>query len=234
MKLNCPKCAAEITAVNMNLERMVAKCATCYSVFSFADHVGAAKLARKLDVPQPEKVKLKEWGDGLTLHWHWFTWQILLLTIFAIFWNGIILGGFGSAIVSGTDNIFHLLPLLILPHFWIGLVMAYYTITGYVNKTTVTVDHNQLTVRHTPLPWWGNKRVDTSEIVQLYTKHNLSRYRRGNNWSGNFEVHAILKKGKHQKLLSGLESSEHVLFVEQTIEDYLGIEDYVVRGEYGR
>jgi hypothetical protein len=234
MKLDCPKCGTEILAENMNLERMVAKCANCHSIFSFAKPVDGSQAKAKLAAPQPDKVVLENLGGRLTLRWHWFSWHILLVTGFAVFWNGILFFGFGGAIISGGASPFAVLPLMILPHFWVGLAMIYYAITGYVNKTTVTVDYGQLTVRHGPLPWWGNRQIEPAHIVQLYSKENRSGYRRNNQWSGNFEVHAILKQGKHQKLLSGLDSSEQALFVEQTIEDHLGIVDYPVRGEYGR
>jgi hypothetical protein len=235
MKLDCPKCAAEISAENMNLDRMVAKCGRCHSVFSFADHFGYVGSKTKLAAPQPDKVKMENWGGGLTLQWRWFNWMILLLTAFAIFWNGMMFSFVGGSLFSGGEGDFFMpFPFLCFPHFWVGLALLYYVLTGYINKTTVTVDHNQLTVRHGPLPWWGNKQLNTAEIVQLYAKQNFGRSYRSNGWSGNFEVHAVMKQGKHQKLLSGLDSSEHVLFVEQVIEDYLGIVDYPVRGEYGR
>ncbi len=232
MKLDCPKCAAEIPAENMNLDRMVAKCAKCHSVFSFAERVSTVKA--KLPAPQPDKIIVENLGGQLTLRWHWFNWHILLVTGFAVFWNGIMFFGFGGAIFSGEADFFAVFPFILFPHFWVGLAMIYYAISGYINKTTVNVDYDQLTVRHGPLPWWGNRHIEPSHIVQLYSKENRSNYRRNNVWSGNFEVHAILKQGKHQKLLSGLDSSEHALFVEQTIEEHLSIADYPVRGEYGR
>ncbi len=103
-----------------------------------------------------------------------------------------------------------------------------------MNKTTVVVGDGELSVHHGPLPWWGNKSVETSEIVQLYTKENKSRQRRNNMTTGSFELHAVMTKGKHIKLLSALESSEYAFYAEQTIEDFLGIVDMPVRGEYGR
>ncbi|WP_420629125.1 hypothetical protein [Candidatus Leptofilum sp.] len=237
MKLNCPKCGTEILSENMNLDRMIAKCNRCHSVFSFADRLDTPTTPAKLDAPQPEKVRVENSGTDLTLHWRWFSWYIVPMTLFALFWNGIILFGFGGAFFfadSGELPSFaSLLPLLILPHFWVGLALIYYVLTGYLNKTVVTVNYGQLSVQHGPLPWWGNKRYEPSHIVQLYTKENRSRFRR-NTWSGSFEVHVILKKGTHQKLLSGLDSSEHGLFVEQALETYLNITDHAVRGEYGR
>ena len=235
MKLDCPKCAAEILAEDMNLERMVAKCHHCHSVFSFADEFSHPAAKGKLDAPQPDKVEMEQWGGGLKLRWRWFNWTFLLLTAFAVFWNGIMFSMVGASLFSGRGGDFPSpFPFMLLPHFWVGLAMIYYVLTGYLNRTTVTVDHSQLMVRHGPLPWWGDREISTAGIIQLYTKQSFSRYHRGNVWAGNFEVHAVMKQGKHQKLLSGLDSSEHALFAEQIIEDQLGIVDYPVRGEYGR
>lgn len=235
MKLTCPKCANEISAQNMNLDRMVAKCSHCDSVFSFADYFGASAAKTKIDAPRPDKLSVENWGGGLILRWPWFNWTFILLTVFALFWNGIVFSMVGASLFSmGDGNFMPLFPFICFPHFWVGLALIYYVLAGYINKTTVRVDHSQLTVRHGPIPWWGNKTIDTAEIVQLYTKQNLGRSHRNSGWASNFELHAVMKQGKHQKILSGLESSEYALFAEQVIEAHLGIADYPVRGEYGR
>jgi hypothetical protein len=232
MKLYCPKCAAEIPAVNMNISRLVAKCGQCDSVFSFAGEFGP-NHAQTLDAPQPAKVRVVSLGSTFTLQWRWFSWMLIWPTIFAMFWNGIMLFFVGS-IFSNTEDPAALFPFLCFPHVWVGLAIAYYVLTGYLNKTLVTLDYDQLTIRHGPMPWWGKKNVATASIVQLYAKENNSRFHFRNPWTGNYELHAILKKGGHIKLLSGLDSSEHALFVERVIENRLRIEDTPVRGEYGR
>jgi hypothetical protein len=244
MRLNCPKCAAEISAENINLERLVAKCSQCDSVFNFEDKLSStygvnssAVQQQRFAAPRPDKVTLDNFGGVLTLQWRWFTWVILLVTGIAVFWNGIVLSMFGSVLFDGLQggDILAVFPLFVIPHFWVGLAMIYYVLTGYINKTTVTVKNGRVAIRHAPLPWWGNKEVEAATIMQIYTKENNSRYRRGigtNNTT--YELHAVLKKGRHLKLLSGLDSSEHALFVEREIEEHLGIEDVPVRGEYGR
>jgi ribosomal protein S27AE len=236
MKLDCPKCGNEILADNMNLDRMVAKCDKCHSVFSFADKFDSSNLSYRLDAPKPDKVEVENDGSRLILHWRWFNWTFVLITVFALFWNGIMFSFVGGALVDGLqgEDLISAFPFLCFPHFWVGLALIYYVLTGYLNKTTVTADYTHLKVQHSPLPWWGQKQMDTADIVQLYAKENNSRYYRGNVWTGSYELHAILNKGKHVKLLSGLDSSEHALFAEKALEEFLGIDDRPVRGEYGR
>jgi hypothetical protein len=243
MRLNCPKCAAEISAENVNLERLVAKCSQCDSVFNFEDKFGPAFGVKSGSAQQqafaalrPDKVKIDNFGGVLTLEWRWFTWVFIVATVYAVLWNGFMFSIFGSVLTDGFQlgDILAAFPFICFPHFWIGLALIYYALAGYINKTTVTVKNGRLTIRHTPLPWWGNKEIETATIMQLYTKENNSRNRRGVVAWGTYELHAVLKKGMHLKLLSGLDSSEHALFVEWEIEEYLGIEDVPVRGEYGR
>ena len=47
-----------------------------------------------------------------------------------------------------------------------------------------------------------------------------------------YEVHLIDRNYKHAKLVTGLPSSEHALYLEQEIERFLHIADRPVRGEY--
>lgn len=236
MKLNCVKCGAEIPAENMNLDRMVAKCAVCNSVFSFDNQFSGRALSRQvqIDVPQPSRVRLENEAGVLTIRLSWFSNKILFFTVFAIFWNGIMFTVAGGALLSLFTESFSGFPLIIFatPHFWAGLAMIYYVLAGYLNETRVTVDHNLLEVRHGPLPFWGNKAVDVTDIVQLYAKHNYSMWR--NNWSGHYELHAVTGKNRHEKVLSGWDNPDYAVFVEQEVEHFLGIEDYPVRGEYGR
>jgi hypothetical protein len=236
MKLNCVKCAAEIPAENMNLDRMVAKCAVCNSVFSFDQEFGSRAVAsrqQQFDVPQPERVKVENENGALTIRLSWFTYKILFFTLFALFWNGVMFSLVGGALFSlFTEGPSGASAVFFLPHVWAGFAMIYYVLTGYLNETRVTVDGGRLTVRHGPLPFWGNKEVATNDILQLYTKHNYSMWRQ--NWAGHYELHAVTGKNRHEKLLSGWDNPDFTVFVEQEVEHFLGIEDYPVRGEYGR
>jgi hypothetical protein len=233
MKLNCVKCGAEIPAANINLDRMVAKCAVCNSLFSFdKEFASPAVLSRRqqFDVPRPERVSVNTENGVLTICLSWFTYKTLLFTVFAIFWNSFMFSMLTD--MFSTDAGPGGVVVLFFPHFWAGIALIYYVLTGYLNETRVTIESGRLTVRHGPLPYWGNKDLVVSDIMQLYTKHNFSTWRQ--NWAGHYELHAVTGKNRHEKLLSGLDNPDYATFIEQEIEDYLGIEDYPVRGEYGR
>lgn len=84
---------------------------------------------------------------------------------------------------------------------------------------------------HGPLPWLGNKDLDGSNLKQLYSKEKISQGR--NSTTITYEVHALTANGRNEKRVSGLDSSEQALYIEQEIERYFRVEDTPVRGQIG-
>ena len=82
------------------------------------------------------------------------------------------------------------------------------------------VSHGSLAVKHGPFPWLGNETLSASEIKQLYAKADES----SDGEPDTFAVHAVTHIGMNVQLVSGLDSSEQALFVEQEIEKYLADE----------
>lgn len=231
MKLNCPECGAEIPADNINLDRMVAKCRECNAVFGFGDLFGTASDApaqARLAVPRPANLQIEQDGANLIFTRKWFSPTYIFLAIFALFWNGFMAVWFGIAIIS------RIWPMAIFGtlHGVIGVAVAYIAVAGLVNSTLVRVGMGEIEVSHSPLPWFGKRHLETTGIAQLYSKQvsHSSRQRT----SQTYEVHLATRDGRQVKLLSGLESSEQALFLEQEIERYLGVEDQAVRGEIPR
>jgi hypothetical protein len=178
----------------------------------------------ELDVGLPEGIDVKESYKGLEISMKWFSFKIIFLTFFAVFWNGFLVVWFTIALGSGSL----LMALFPIIHVAVGIFLAYYVVAGYLNKTIITVNHAKLTIKHVPVPFFGNKDVITSDLKQLYSKEYVSRSKNGTSVS--YHVHAILKNDKNIKLLSGLTSSEQALGIEKQIEKYLGIEDKSVKG----
>ena len=117
-------------------------------------------------------------------------------------------------------------------HGAVGIGLSYYVLAGYINRTVIKVNRNMLTIKHGPLPWFGNKQLHSHDLAQLYCKECMHRHK--NSSSCTYEVHAILKDGQHAKLVTGLDESEQALYLEQEIERFLRIEDQPVRGEMSR
>ncbi len=230
MQINCRQCGAEIPADNINLDRLVAKCSECNSVFSLADQFGEAdgyRTFKKFDTPLPKGIKVDNFGGELLISYRWFGPKIIFMTFFALLWNGFMVFWYGTAI----SNRIWIMALFGLMHAGVGVGLIYYVLAGYLNTTVVKVGMSDLEIKHGPLPYPG-KRLERAFIRQLYCKERVHRNKNSTSYS--YEVHAITKEGKHEKLLSGLDKSEQALYLEQEIERYLGLSDRPVRGELGR
>jgi hypothetical protein len=227
VKLTCPECGTPAEAANIHLDRMVAKCANCNAVWSF-DEQFAQQPAPTLDempVPRPTDIKMDDTGGELMFSWRSSTIAGIILGIFAVLWNGFMLVWFGIAVATRAWFMLAFGSL----HAVLGLGMGYMALGAIINTATLRVNASEITLRHAPLPWFGNRRLDTASIAQLYTKEVFRRSRRS--VSTNYEIHAATRDGRDLKLVS-LSTSEQALFVEQEIERYLRIANQPVRGEY--
>ena len=250
MQISCPKCSKEIPTADLNMQHMIAKCTSCGEVFNFTEQVRRSpKLAdisqEPLQAPRPEKVHREHDGFHLKLSWRWYSPIIFFLIPFALFWNFVVcsfvsfsaplLWGPGREVFNSEEgfpnvfSIFSFFPLFATPHALIGLGLIYYILSLLLNKTTVNLTRSEVSVHHGPMPWYGAKAVAASDIDQLYAKERVGG-RRGTQVT--YEVHMIDRQNTHRKLVSGLDSPEHALYVEQEIEAYLEIENRHVRGAY--
>ena len=123
-----------------------------------------------------------------------------------------------------------LIPLI---HVGVGVGITYYVAAGWLNRTHITADYQKISIRHGPLPWFGNKNIEAWDLKQLYAKEKISRShgRHGSSTRTSYAVRAVTKSGRNIKLVGGLTTQEQAIFIEQKIEKYLGIKDASVPGE---
>lgn len=173
--------------------------------------------------PIPEGMSMEERFGELVLSRKWFSKKVVLMLVFAIFWDGFLFNFYKMMLSGDTVPIGAVLfPLL---HVAVGVGITYSAIAGLVNKTTITIGADQLTIRHAPLPWMGNRTLYRYDFVQLY----VEEVRRKNNAS--YRLNAVLTNHKKLKLLSGIDDRSQALFVEKEIEKFMGIQDERVSGE---
>jgi len=198
MKLHCPNCAAKISSNHINMSRLIAKCEVCDHLFPFDDMLTAVSKPNSREpmaVPQPPKVTVNHKFGQLALQWNWIDFQLFFLTFFAIVWNGFMFSMLVSAFSAlREEGVLVFLPVLILPHTWVGLGLIYYVLAGYLNKTEVVLNDIELKINHTPIPWLGNHTISRHDIAQLYVKAV-----RGNKGRISYQLHAISTHGKQQK-----------------------------------
>jgi hypothetical protein len=100
----------------------------------------------------------------------------------------------------------------------------------FFNITVVSVTSNVISVKDVPFPVWGNKRLASKDVLQLYCKKE-------NVWnkfhiSTDFSVEAVMNGKSNVTLLFNLKRADLALFVEQEIEKFLNIEDKPINGEF--
>ena len=144
------------------------------------------------------------------------------------------------AIIAVTNVLIMLLsnePFMAGVGYLIGmLVVVYFSLAHVFNKTHIVVSRGMIEVRHRPMPWPGNKKLFFTELDQLYVRERIEqRYgENGPSYTTYHEVRVICSEGEHVTLIKSLESNEEALYIEQNIEEYLGIKNVSVAGEVGR
>jgi len=176
----------------------------------------------------PNKLTLNLYDDYMHMTLSWFGVKTVTATLIAVFVIGTsyMLFFSGSMTMTGSPLMIKLLP-------WISAIsvtgILYYMLTTWLNKTHIFVSENAIEVKNRPLPWFGNKRLETKNIKQLYTKEVISTSTSSNR-SSSYDLH-IVSLDEDDVTLMNVDKSEQALFIEQQIEKYLGIKNFGVRGE---
>ncbi len=187
----------------------------------------------KIDMPIPESFNVRETVDGLEISWNWFSWVYFLLIFLCIIWFGSLVvwyAAFFGASFEVSDParrwLFVLFPLL---HVCAGSVFLYSTICGFVNQTTITFSTAWLSIKHHPLPWFGNMQILTGEIKQLFVKQKIHRFKNQANLA--YVLYAVDTLGKCRKLINNA-GEEETQYLEYILEKRMGIKNTTIEGEY--
>ena len=117
-------------------------------------------------------------------------------------------------------------------HTAVGIGLAYGTLAGFLNSTEIRVGRGNLSLKHGPVPWKGNKDIPAYAVKQLYCKEKITSSKNGQHTK--YTVEAILEGDKRDTLLKDLEEAEQALFIEQQLEEHLGVKDQATPGELPR
>lgn len=180
----------------------------------------------EFEIGLPDKLERRRTDAGMEIVRRWFGFHILFLTAFACMWDAFLVYWYSIALTKGDLGEI-LFPLV---HVAAGVGITYYVACGWVNRTHVVFNPQRITIRHKPLPWLGNREINAQNLKQLYSKVTYAN----NGRSVHYSVHALTKDGRNVEILGGLDNGEQALYIEQEIENYLGIKDAPVRGEIGR
>jgi hypothetical protein len=229
MKIVCPNCHVPLAAEDVNLSTGLARCRTCNNVFRFDNSPELSAAARpRPRMDQPRGLVVADAAGRLTIEFRWFTMKYVFLAVFCVFWDGFLLFWYMTAIASG-NAIMLVFPIL---HVLVGAILTYVTAAGFLNRTTLTIDGNRLRVRVRPLPLVRSVDLVQEEVKQLFCEQRISRGRYGVYYT--YDLTAQLRDGTRRKLLSGLDTADLPLYLEQHCEEWMQITDVPVAGELAR
>lgn len=230
MEISCKHCGVEIPEADVNLDRLVAKCAECNAVFSIAEQVDDESASRfeRHAVPMPRGITVKGGMGDLRITYPWFKpLHFIGAALACLLTSGLAAGFLWPAVNQHQWQGY----LCGLPAAIAGLGLAYLAIGNLLGRTVVKVDSGGLDARYGPLPPLGRKRVEAANIQQLYSKVEIR-----DSYSKNhiYAVRVVTREGQDELVVGGLTDSAQALYIEQEIERLLGIKDRPVRGELRR
>jgi hypothetical protein len=178
----------------------------------------------------PRGLRVEDTVTGFRITRRWFHPIFVFLAFFSAVWLGMLAFFYATVFDGSTPGVVALFPIL---HVAVGLGLAYWTLCGFLNTTTVSAERGDVDVRHAPLPWPGGGTFAAADVAQVFVREKLHSHKNGGS-STTYEVHVLTRAGTAKRLLSGLLDVDQALFVEQEIERRLRIADATVPGELAR
>lgn len=241
--LSCKSCGAAMRGDGFDRRLGVVVCAHCGAIFDLtrrADReavlpelpvapAGKAAGGARAPVALPAGMVVDRQGPGrLAVRWRWFQWPALFLLFFAVAWDSFLVFWYG--IVFTMPDVPWIMAVFPLVHVAVGVAITYTAVAKLLNRTTVDCDGMALRVRHGPLPWWPQPTVPVAALEQLYVERKVKRGKNGTTVSWN--LLAVTRDHSGLPLVTGLDDLDQALWLEQELEDGLGIRDRPVAGEY--
>ena len=213
MILNCRACYKKIPEEAIDSQKGLATCVAC----------GRVQIA--------QSVNAKTFGSPQGLTWTEEEERLSLVGTTASMLNiGLLAISIIFTFLLAKDQPLFAAILFGGPALYFGFLLA-------LNKYKIVLDNNGLRAWGTPLPSWIKANIDKDQIEQVYVKQHVIRNK---DLSGldkreyyRYSTHVATKSGPSYRITPMLPDADTCLFVEQKIEQFLGIEDQTHPGEMG-
>jgi hypothetical protein len=110
------------------------------------------------------------------------------------------------------------------------IVAGFLLIASFWNHTDILVTDSKLEVEIRPIPWRCKRTIALSEITQLFVREKVVNDSYGR-ITRSYDVHWIDSRNQCHPLIRWLQVHE-ALYLENRLEQILGIEDQPVSGAY--
>lgn len=216
--VSCPKCKSNILGDGININDKIAKCDACGVVFSFQKEINHLTKPQRIrqEIIRPEGIDIFRFRNELdfTIQQPYSVWDGILGGIFIPFALIFTI----AFLIKGGD--------IIAPAIFSWLISAYPIyrwITHSKRKIQVNIDENAITIQKKPKGTSKDRTYDRADIDQLYIKRNQA--------TGHYDIFVIingLEGQKHIRLIPNVDSKTKASYLEQEMENYLGIIDRAV------
>ncbi len=187
---------------------------------------------RKKEIYMPDGIDVLKLTNSMELEVDWkknLTKKSMFpLVMMTIFWNIVVF-----VIVIGMVSAGALTSLVFISlHALIGTGMLYYILSLLFNQTRIFISADKIEINHTPVfsIFHRNRTIQTKDISQFYVKRYVSGTVNGiPNYA--YVLLCKTKSGQVHTLIKGL-NHESLLFLEQEIENYIGIKDKITGDEF--
>lgn len=223
-EVRCGSCQAVVGPGNIDVERELATCTRCGRLTDLRRAPGApvplppgpAKPRARPPVPLPVGMSLTTMPDRLVIRRRWLRTKHWFLLF--------IIGGAGAYVLYLWTALGPSVGLIVGTLF--VLSWNYILAAMFLNTTEIAASRDGVSVKHGPLPspFARDTAVARGQIEQLCAASNGAA----------FAVEARLTSGPPLRLVAPLVSADQALFVEQTLEQALGLADLAVDGELGQ
>lgn len=162
----------------------------------------------------PYQCQIQEEKDQTIIQVRWLDFTVFFIAFFTIFWDFCIVL---TALSAGWE-------VLLIPHAWVGLLLSYLTVCGFVNSTYITISRDCVEVDQRPLKlrFWGSNKImfNKSGHEEMRVKRRLTTG--GESVSISYEVHKWdYRNGSFVVLPMRNLTMDLAFFVAQEIQKYL-------------
>lgn len=159
-----------------------------------------------------KQLKIEKDSGRLKVSYSWRTGAMWFMVLWCVVWDGSII----FALLGGAG-------VFISLHLLAGVMVTWYTLTRFLNRTTITIDRQLMKVDHGPIPWPFAKKheITSRSLQQLYVDKSAVQQ----NKQSTYSLMAILDTGAELKLLDAEPDLSVVQSLERTIEGYLEIDN---------
>lgn len=124
---------------------------------------------RKLELP--EQMEVTREGGQIVMVRRWPKFEAIIIGLFGVYVGWQIFGRYILGQWSWDHAAFDI-TIFAAPVIW----MLYLSLAGLVNRTHIRLSREGVSVRHGPLPWLGNVRLERANLKQFYVKKAFTFY----------------------------------------------------------